>query len=163
MDFRSQLDAVRVSAGVANVDFRLVGLHQYEAILLKIIAHFTTLGRSGLNALWLWDSFQEPKFARADCPPMCTAMLRKLVPAEEAIWFVAEDSGRQKEHGNFWLYEGHIDAIAAVLDEAWLFEFYLVSKKFEWLLCENHHDVLIAVGEPMVGKLREMGMDSSRS
>ncbi len=74
MDFRSQLDTVRVTAGVAHADFKLVSLNQYEAILLKIIERFTTLNRSGLNALWLWDSFQELK---AIGEPMVTK-LREL-------------------------------------------------------------------------------------
>jgi hypothetical protein len=36
------------------------------------------------------------------------------------------------------------------------FEYYIVSKKFEWLLCENHHDILIAVGQPMVEKMERL-------
>jgi hypothetical protein len=156
MDFRSQLDEVKTAAGVANADFALVGLLRYEAILLEIIEWFTTLKRGGLNELWWCHAFKEPKHSWAACPVIYTPALRDLVPADETVWLVAEDWCRQKKHGNFWLYEGRIDAITAVLDEARAFEFYLVSKKFEWLLCSNHHDVLMAVGEPMTTKLRTL-------
>lgn len=145
-----------MAAGVSDADFQLVNLHHYRSILLKMIDQFTTLEPSGLNALWWWNSFKDPKYSWPDCLPMCAPVLRQLVPADETIWFVAEDWGRQKKHGNFWLYESRIGAITAILDEAWHFEFYLVSKKFAWLLCQNHHDVLMAVGEPMVSKLKRM-------
>jgi hypothetical protein len=153
MDFRTQLDQVKIAAGVADAEFALVGLHRYGSILLEIVERFTTLGRAGLNELWWWNSFREPKFAWPECPAMCTLVLRQLVPVHEPVWFVAEDWGRHKKRGNFWLYEGRIDAITAILDEAWAFEFYVVSKKLEWLLCQNHHDVMMAVGEPMVTRL----------
>jgi hypothetical protein len=45
-----------------------------------------------------------------------------------------------------------------MLDAAWSFEFYVVSKKFEWLLCQNHHDVMMAVGEPMVTRLKSVSI-----
>ncbi|WP_425556402.1 DUF6756 family protein [Hymenobacter saemangeumensis] len=34
------------------------------------------------------------------------------------------------------------------------FEYYLVSKKYEWLLGVNHHDVLFGVGELMVQRIK---------
>jgi hypothetical protein len=158
MDFRSQLDQVKAAAGVADAEFALVSLHRYKAILQEIIKRFTTVRQGGLNELWWWNSFKEPKLAWPECPAMCTRVLRQLVPEHEPVWFVAEDWGRQKRHGNFWLYEGRIDSIAAVLDEAWSFEFYVVSKKFEWLLCQNHHDAMMAVGEPMVTHLKSLSI-----
>ena len=33
------------------------------------------------------------------------------------------------------------------------FEYYIVSKKFEWLLGEDHHGVLIGIGQPMAEKI----------
>jgi hypothetical protein len=60
--------------------------------------------------------------------------LKELVPSQETVWFVAEEWKRIKQHGNFWLCEGTITVIAELLGEMYGFEYYIVSKKFEWLL-----------------------------
>jgi len=78
--------------------------------------------------------------------------LRGLVAIGEPVWFVAEAKD-SKEHGNFWLYESTIEPICAVLQLVPSFEYYVVSKKCEWLVCENHHGYLIANGEEMANKL----------
>ena len=41
----------------------------------------------------------------------------------------------------------------AILDELHFVEFYLVERKFKWLLGENHHNVVFASGEHAVNAL----------
>ena len=41
-----------------------------------------------------------------------------------------------------------------MLGEITHFEYFLVPKKLDWLLCENHHEVLYGVGEPIIEKLK---------
>ena len=58
----------------------------------------------------------------------------------------------------FWFYQGRPRAINRVLAECYhLDEIYLVSKKYAWLLCLNHHDVLYGIGHPMQGRLLARG------
>ena len=33
------------------------------------------------------------------------------------------------------------------------FEYYIVDKKYNWILCENHHDILIVLGEEIANNL----------
>lgn len=47
-------------------------------------------------------------------------------------------------------------AIAAVFAECHLFEFFVVPKDLSWLVGENHHDYLIAVGQPVASRLRRI-------
>jgi hypothetical protein len=62
-------------------------------------------------------------------------------------------NGRDK----FWFYEGYIDSIELVLGEiSYADEIYVASKKYEWLICINHHNVLIATGKLMPDKLRKL-------
>jgi hypothetical protein len=72
------------------------------------------------------------------------------------VWFVAEARSPSKKNGNFWLYESTMETIAPVLQRVQPFEYYVVSKKFEWLVCENHHGQLIASGEPMASRLAKV-------
>ncbi len=48
---------------------------------------------------------------------------------------------------------GRLQQLLDLLQEMRGFEYYVVSKKFQWLLSENHHDTLTAVGQLMVEKL----------
>lgn len=41
-----------------------------------------------------------------------------------------------------------------MLREMHHFEYYVLHKKLAWLLCENNHGVLFAVGEDMPEELR---------
>ncbi|MDF5737958.1 MAG: hypothetical protein PUQ00_20480 [Nostoc sp. S13] len=66
---------------------------------------------------------------------------------------MTEDWKRTKQHGNFWLYEGGIAVIADLIGEIYGFEYYIVSKKLEWLLGEDHNGVLIGVGQSMTEKI----------
>ena len=47
----------------------------------------------------------------------------------------------------YWLYEAYICELMLVLNETCHFDFYIVSKKFDWLISVNHHDVISYVGD----------------
>jgi hypothetical protein len=131
---------------------RLVEPHRYRGVLERIVAERTTLSKDGISALWWWEALREPVSFRQ--PPDPVSTLERIVPKEELVWFVAEASG-PKEVGNFWLYEGNIAAICAVLRDCPAFEYYVVARKLDWLVCENHHGYLIASGQPIVAALSE--------
>jgi hypothetical protein len=152
MGTREQLTQVAKAIGVES-QLRLVEPHRYQAILERIILGRTKLDRSAVSALWWWEALREPVAYVERPDPLET--LRALISPDEPVWFVAED-GSSKKQGNFWLYESTIEPICAVLREMPLFEYYVVSKKLEWLVCENHHGYVIASGEPMVSKLERM-------
>ena len=67
-----------------------------------------------------------------------------LVDQPEKVWLFLDDtiSGKDK----YWFYEGFIKDIVTVLEvkPRHTDEVYIVSKKYEWLLCVNHHDHIIA-------------------
>jgi hypothetical protein len=146
-----QLTPVAKSLGL-DAQFRRVGPHRHAAILQRIIETRTTLGPSAIDALWWWESLRDPWTYVV--PPDPIALLQALIPADEPLWFVAETrGGGQKRHGNFWLYESTVAAICAVLRETHAFEYYLVSRTMDWLICENHHDCLCVSGAVMVQRL----------
>lgn len=151
LDFRVDIEEAIKTLNLSSNNFRLVSLHEYEEILVSILERFTTLGKKGLNYSWWWSSFKKPSCSiHLEYAP---DVLKELVPLEETVWFVTEDWKRTKQHGNFWLYEGGIALIADLIGEMYGFEYYIVSKKFEWLLGEDHHGVLIGVGQSMTEKI----------
>ena len=81
--------------------------------------------------------WQEPSTFLLEDSVDALEVLRSVLPTNVPVWFVAEDFGRTKERGG----EHH------------LFEYYIVGRKLGWMVAENHHDVLMAVGEPVASRL----------
>ena len=78
--------------------------------------------------------------------------LCSIVPnPEEHVWFVAEDD----ELASYPVYEATPAAAQQVIGECYGSEYYLISKDLAWLLCENHHDRLIAVGAVVEQRMPE--------
>jgi hypothetical protein len=134
-----------------DAQLKLVEPHRFEAILERIISTRTNLDMTATSALWWWEALREPVAHLEVEDPVST--LGHLVDPNEEIWFVAEADSPSKKLGNYWLYESRIAPVCAVLSECPAFEYYIVSRKMDWLLCENHHSVLIGSGEAMARKL----------
>jgi hypothetical protein len=130
----------------------LVDPYRFKAILERIVAERTNLSKDAISGLWWWEALKQP--VTYTLPPEPISFIQKLLPPDEPIWFVAEETGN-KTIGNFWLYEGTPSAACAVLRECPSFEYYLVEKKMRWLICENHHGYVIASGDPIATALSE--------
>lgn len=79
--------------------------------------------------------------------PLWYHELPRMVPVPtEAVYVLLEDvKGYQAK---YWLYEMHLPELIRILDEVnGLDDFYIISKKYRWLLSENHEGILSYVGE----------------
>lgn len=70
--------------------------------------------------------------------------LRQIIP-DEAVYVLFEDT--KSYEPKYWLYEACVSELITVLSECVLWgDFYIVSKKYDWLISLNHHDILSFVG-----------------
>jgi hypothetical protein len=69
------------------------------------------------------------------------------------VWLIVEDWARARQGPPFWLFEATLAGAIARLQNHHRLEFYLVSRSFDWLVGENHHAVLFAVGDHAVSVL----------
>ena len=53
------------------------------------------------------------------------------------------------------VWEASVRDIQAVVSECYGFELYVIQQQFRWLVCKNHHDVVVAVGSEVEDRLRE--------
>ena len=151
---RDEIQKAIVDASITPDELRLVSHLKYQDILIRILDKRTSLGTKGLDYKWWWGNFKEPTFSRQIVNNQ--VKFSALFPPTESIWFVAEDFYRNKKVGRYWLYEGTVAAIDKLFWEMFGFEFYIVHRKFEWLLCLNHDDILIASGEEAVSRLQKI-------
>jgi len=147
---RTDLTSAAKSLGIA-AELHLVEPHRYQGILEQIIAARTNLGPQAIDALWWWESLREPTFHAQPPDPLQT--IESCVDVGELVWFIAEER-ETKLNGRFWLYESNIRTVCSVLKKCPLIEYYVVSRRMDWILCENHHGYVIAGGNSAVGRLR---------
>ena len=152
---RSEIAEALNVLGLPPEDLAPVRLMQYRPILHRILTTFTHYGALGRNKLWLWEGFKGETHAVPLSAPVGYRCLDRLIPADERVWLVVEDWNGDKRDGQYWLFEGRVATVRAVLEEVFPFEYYVVDKHYDWLLCETHHNVLIAVGQSMVDRLRQ--------
>lgn len=127
---------------------------RYSAVLSRILETFTVYGAQGRDHPWLWEGFKGEHYAVYLDAPEGYRWLPRLLPPDERVWLLTEDWERRKRDGHYWVFEGRVGTIEAVLGELFAFEYYIVDKKFEWLLCKNHHNVLIGVGSHIIERLQ---------
>jgi len=96
---------------------------------------------------WLWERYKNEWYGLhlIDHPD---DILNQLVSTAEPVWFMAYDGD------DFLFYEGKVEAIQQILLECSPDEYYLINKKYEWLLSVNHHDGLTGTGEFIINQLK---------
>lgn len=44
----------------------------------------------------------------------------------------------------------------AIIGDSFAFEYYLIHPSFSWLVGENHHSIMFAVGAPVADRLKRL-------
>jgi len=146
--------AAAEECGIARAAFRQLPGASALTVLDSVLESFTNGGLTNRAAHRLWDDLREPTFSlrrRADA----ATMLALGDPATR-VWLLVEDWERKKTGPGFWVFEATLDAAARTLDNHHLVEFYIVSRGLDWLVAENHHDMLVAAGEHAVEALQRL-------
>ncbi|QIX59960.1 hypothetical protein HER32_01635 [Hymenobacter sp. BT18] len=141
--FKDDLLQLAKRLHIPSDEFDAVSIHAWPSVLHKIEAAFVIKTSSNTHFNWWWESFKPPQYRHFFENGHAYECLRQLIDAHELVWFVACDSS--KDPSKFWLFQGRVHAIQAILRECYAFEYYIVSKKYEWLLCETDHDVLVGL------------------
>jgi len=134
--------------GFASERFRGLPVDEAERVYQSALRHFVPQGRPR----WWWEHFPEStafQFTDGDG----WRHLTEIVPdADERVWFIAEDHAPP----GYSVWEASVRDVQAVIGECYGFEFYVIQQQHHWLVCENHHDVVVAVGRDVEERLREL-------
>ncbi|AHM59241.1 hypothetical protein D770_04870 [Flammeovirgaceae bacterium 311] len=145
---KESITKLSVALGISSKEFKPVGIHEWPLIMKKIERAFVVKENSNTRFNWWWENLKGVPYQihfKKDDAYKC---LYKLVDDNENIWFIISDSDHNLS--KFWLFQGYIGPIQTLIEEHYAFEYYLVSKKYEWLLCENRHGTLIGIGTMVV-------------
>jgi hypothetical protein len=139
MSVRDEIrEAVR-RLGLEDDEFAEVLDSEARRLFDSFLARFT----GGVDMRWWWEHFTLPITTARFHDGKGFLRISELVPdPREKIWFVAEDD----ELPFFPVYDVTAAATQQVIGECYGFEYYLIAKDLTWLLCENHHDTMFAIG-----------------
>ncbi len=77
-----------------------------------------------------------------------TKLPRILPKSEKNVYVLFEDIKNYQP--KYWLYEMYIPELVCIIGEVYgLGDYYVVSKKFDWLISECHEDVVSFVGSSL--------------
>jgi hypothetical protein len=122
--------------------------HDARRIYVEIEMRFT--GQRG--ATWVWEHLCLPCASRTFEDDRAYEPLPLITPSRAQDLILFPDSAEDPRYA----YHGTIDAIVSVLADSPTFEYCIVPIGLGWLICENHHGLLIAVGEPVESRLRAL-------
>lgn len=101
------------------------------------------------GATWIWEHVSVPHSSRScDGRPWMERLLRVLPEGDERLLFFADSDGDDVS-----VFEATAKDIVAILGECSAFEYCVAPLDFAWMVCETHHDVLVAAGEPVQSRL----------
>ena len=137
---------VLAAAGELGFDgdaFRQVGPAQWGDVLKRVFERFATTNDTGVT--WLWSHLKSKGVSVQAADGLFR--LAALCPREMRVWLLIEDFDRTRKHGNYWVFEGSFGAVIDTLNNMHGLEYYIVDRRLDWMVLENHHDTLIGVGE----------------
>jgi hypothetical protein len=105
----------------------------------EVLSHFVASG----DRRWWWEDFRYKSTSVKINDQKGFERIGNIVPdRREKVWFIVEDD----QLPFYPVYEATPETVQAVVGECYGFEYYLVAKDLSWLVCETHHDDLIAIG-----------------
>ena len=143
--FRERIIGLARSLNLSREQFTVGPFIDWPAIQKKIESRFVIKDRSDLNPLEWPEHFKGKKQlipSRAFEP---YEYLDELLPDNEIYWLILIDTGSKEP--KLWLFQGNIKAIQKVLSQLPRFSFYVIAKKYEWLLFNDQKDEFTALGE----------------
>lgn len=148
---RAEIESIIKDNKLSPADFKALSIYDdWKTIEENIYHTFCNLDHPTQRPVWLWENFKLGTFSIAVEQPY--KLLHQLVDKDETVWFFI-NGYRDK----LWFYEGKVNAMVTVIEESsYIDELYVASKKYQWLICINHHNDLIATGQVMPDRLRQL-------
>jgi len=112
-----------------------------KSLYLELLIHFVTSG----DRRWWWEGFKQESFHFKEYEFPFQQIINIIPKDVDTVWLMVEDD----EEKYYPIYHCKPSVIAQLIGECSAFEYYVIDKNKQWLLCENHSDQLIGVGEQL--------------
>ena len=137
-----EIQLAREILGLEDKSIQLLSDKEGQAVYFDLLNTFV----EGADRQWWWEAFKEKTESITFDDNLGFKRIVEIVPnGNETIWFVAEET----QLPFYPVYETTPEVVQKIIGECYGFEYYIVPKDKSWLLCENHHNRVIGIGEPI--------------
>ena len=149
---RVDIERAKNELVISDNEFRELKTNEWELVQSKILKAFLYDRPQSIKRSWLWDDLKVVVHS-IGCITDPYEKLNLLIQRDAIVYFFVNET--MNEQTKYWYYQGNVNSIISIIGEIiGLDEYYIVSKKYDWLLCTNHHDVLIGAGS-IIPKMKE--------
>lgn len=151
-------------SGVSKERFHKLSGPQAKDVYYKICERYADKSKTYKNGLH-WANIngyskKSMKDFRGSYPVNYTNwyhQLTNIIPEKNMVYFLIDRGGFYDAGEKFWIFESYVKDLiqtldllnqTAFLDIGWS-DYYIVSKKYEWLIGFNHHDVVSFIGKSL--------------
>jgi hypothetical protein len=140
-EIEAEIDSAVDSLGIGIEKWRKLPLKESREVCQTAMSQFVI---DNPRAWWL--ALKEPVQSYPYPKGDGHQFVHLYIPAEdERCWFIPET-----EEDELPVYDVYIPEVRRVLSECSYFEYYLVDKRFEWLIIESdHNEVIVAKASPL--------------
>ena len=148
---RSEIEQTIKNLKIDRANFFEVSKQSYQQIISQIENAFVDKSKHWNKGIhWANMGFYRPELKCVNEVMKDWSWIKKLphiIPApNNPVYVLFEDTKAYEP--KYWLYEANLCELILVLNESHLWgDFYIVSKKYDWLISFNHHDIISYVGE----------------
>ncbi len=160
--FRFEHEVV-TKCGILKERFHKISGNQWEKIYQKITDKYADKTKTWKNGLhWANINGYSPQCMKnlLGCYSVNYKTwfysLPQIIPDDKMVYFLIDKGNCSWHNGEvFWIFESYIPELiktldllnqTAFLDHGWL-DYYIFSKKFQWLIGFNHHNIISCIGE----------------
>ena len=144
--------------------FHRVRSEQWQGVYRAITEKFADKSKTWKNGLhWANTNGYSPQSMKnlQGCFPVDYSTwfykLPKVIHENGMVYFLIDQGGDWHDEERFYIYESYIPELVKVLallnqscflGLGWC-DYYIVSKKYKWIIGFNHHDIVSVVGEEL--------------
>jgi len=132
---------------LTNKQIKLLDFGVGKKLYLELLEWFVKSG----DRRWWWEDFNKESFDFPDYEKPFEHLIEIIPESDKNVWLMVEDD----QEDFYPIYDCHPLIIGKLIGECFGFEYYLIDKNKDWLICENHHNRLIGIGD----KLKEKNID----
>lgn len=139
-------------------NFKSVNITEIDNINEKFQKHFVkSRYETAYSSWWIWEKLKdEVQWGKHCSDYKATNEIIEYAINNKDDTFYLILTETYKEQMKFWYYEAKIREILTIVGETeGIDEFYIFSKKYEWLIGQNHHDCIFSAGIEKTERLKE--------
>lgn len=126
---------------------KLIDFDSGRELYYKLLDWFVKSG----DRRWWWEDFKQESFDFPEYEKPFEHLIEIIPDSDKNVWLMVEDD----QEDFYPIYDCQPSIIGKLIGECFGFEYYVIDKNKDWLICENHHNRLIGLGQ----KLKEKNLD----